>query len=106
MSIATASPKRPVGVLASKKLIEELGPIQIPIGGEDYTVEVDEGRVFLTHPHWSLLGCGDDMREAIRDLIQEAANVVDALAGRPAHELSERTHAMYRFAQDLLNRGA
>ena len=106
MNIAAASPKEETSVLASKTLLEELGPIQIPIGQESYTVEVDEGLVFLTHPRWSLLGCGDDMKEAIHDLLQEAAKVVDALAGRPAHELSVRTHAMYRFAQDLLIRGA
>ena len=106
MNIAAASPKEGTSVLASKTLLEELGPIQIPIGQESYTVEVDEGLVFLTHPHWSLLGCGDDMKEAIHDLFQEAVKVADALAGRPAHELSARTHAMYRFAQDLLIRGA
>lgn len=101
-----ASPEDGTSVLASKTLLEELGPIQIPIGQESYRVEVDEGLVFLTHPHWSLLGCGDDLKEAVHDLLQEAAKVVDALAGRPAHELSVRTHAMYRFAQDLLIRGA
>lgn len=106
INVAAARPRRSVGGLASKKLIEELGPIQIPIGGEIYSVEVDEGLVFLTHPRWSLLGCGDDMEAAIHDLIQEAANVVGALAGRPAHELSVRAHEMYQFAQDLLIRGA
>jgi hypothetical protein len=49
--------------------------------GEVFTVQKEDGRIYVTHPQWSLLGIGATREAAITDLqrnIRDLARTLDA----------------------------
>lgn len=47
----------------------------IRIRGERFFVERDNGRYYIRHPRWSLLGVGDSLGAAQRSLLEEASEL-------------------------------
>lgn len=52
----------------------------LKISGEKFLIEHDAGTVFLRHSRWSLVGSGQDLLEAEKDLRSEIAELRLALA--------------------------
>ena len=71
------------------------------IGGETFFVEVERRRVYLKHPHWSLMGVGRTLLEAERALRDEAGMVVRVYGRKSPTALDYDALRLYHFALNI-----
>lgn len=67
--------------------------------GEIFNLSIEDDRVVLTHPRWSLVGIGRSLAEAEADLVNEAR---DAFEGLSLFSLSEFSSEELDFRDFLL----
>lgn len=65
----------------------------------EYKLTHEDGRWWLRHPRWSLLGVGETPALAGHDLQKEACELLVAYADFGEGELSEEAKNMLRFAK-------
>jgi len=68
------------------------------IAGEVFSLEVRRGRVFITHPRWSLMGVGKTLAQADKALRNEAGVVARVYGEMPANTLDVEALRLYHFA--------
>lgn len=78
----------------------------VPILGERFFLEREDGYFFLVHPTWSLVGSGMDIQGVLEDLRSEAEEMLEIFADDSLEDLSDQSRAMLRFAAELAALGA
>ncbi len=78
-------------------VIRELGRPIIRLQGEQFFVERDDGVYYIRHERWSLLGAGDTLSAAYKDLLQGAKEVAPVYANTPLTELDDEGFQLTRF---------
>lgn len=67
------------------------------LAGEMFCIEPDAGVVYIRHPRWSLLGAGETLLDAERDLLEEARELSPLLMRRHPTELDPETLRLRDF---------
>lgn len=75
---------------------------RIAVRGEAFLLEWEEDVVHLVHPRWSLVGTGDTLFDAEKDLAREARDVAEALKDAPPQALNDDARALRDFALQFL----
>ena len=75
---------------------------QIRILGEPFLVERENGKIYLSHSTWSLVGMGDTLLEAELDLYEEARDAAELFFGYDESEVASSTRRMLAFIRRVL----
>lgn len=67
------------------------------IYGHPFYIEVDGDRIFIRHRNWSLMGAGDTLLSAYKDLLAEARELAPVLSAMSLLSFDEDALALYRF---------
>ena len=68
---------------------------------ERFFIEIEEGSVYIRHPRWSLMGAGDSIIAAEKDLRSEARELAEVMSDMPLHSLDLEAYQLYRFVLHL-----
>lgn len=79
------------------KLIREPGRPVLRIHREPFFVERDENVYYIRHEKWSLLGSGDSLAAAYKDLFDEAVEVAPVYTNTPLSHLDYEGTRLARF---------
>ena len=74
----------------------------ISIFGEAFSLEKDDGTIYLSHGQWSLVGSGKTLVAAYNDLLSEMRDLARAMADDAPQILSSQAQRMRNFAQNAL----
>ena len=78
-------------------VVREAARPGLRIAGERFFIERDEGVTYIRHPRWSLMGAGDSIVAAEKDLRSEAQELAEVMSGMQAHTLDPEAVQLYRF---------
>lgn len=70
---------------------------KLRIGGEVFFIEVEAGTVYIRHPAWSLVGAGNTLVEAERDLRADASELAEVMASMPRNMLDHDAIDLFEF---------
>jgi hypothetical protein len=79
------------------KLIRKPARPVIRIHGEPFHVERDEGVYYIVHDRWSLMGSGDSLAAAYKDLFYEATEVAPVYTATPLGKLDKEGARLAKF---------
>lgn len=79
------------------KTIRQPGRPIVRIGTEPFLVEHDGDSYFLRHEKWSLVGAGDSVFTAYKDLLREASELAAAMHDIPMATMDQEAAKLYRF---------
>lgn len=74
---------------------------ELNVFGERFTVEFEEGSVFLVHPQWSLVGVGPNRSSALANLIEEALELAECMRDDSLEQLSDSAIEMRDFVMRI-----
>lgn len=75
----------------------------ILILGERFTLETDEDLgVVISHPKWSLMGCGHTVAEAEKMLMEYAQNLAESMVDDSPDEYTEEGNRLREFVLGFL----
>lgn len=73
----------------------------VNVHGELFTVEHENGTVYLTHPQWSLVGMGPSVDAAQQDLVSEARELAQSMRRHPRRPLSAQARRMFQYVSGI-----
>jgi len=73
----------------------------IPVGGQTFILDRVGAQMMLTHPQWSLMGCGDTIAEARQDLYSTARDLAELLRDEDRSLLTEEAQNLRAFVLAL-----
>jgi hypothetical protein len=94
----TAEPLTVLRVVPEEAVANAIGPISLL--GEQFFADEEGGRIYITHPQWSLVGMGRTVPDAIIDLLTEARELALAMKDDDERTLSPQA---LRFREYVLN---
>ena len=78
-------------------VVREAARPGLRIAGERFFIEIEEDVVYVRHPRWSLMGAGDSIVAAEKELRSEARELAEVMSGIPPHTLDPEAFQLYRF---------
>lgn len=82
-------------------VISEAARPKLRIGGERFFIEEAAGVFYIRHDRWSLLGSGDSVFAAYKDLLAEARDLAHVLSSLPRGGFDLDALELYRFVLRL-----
>ena len=76
---------------------DESIPVELPvmlIFNEHFRWYKEDGQYFIEHPKWSLVGMGENLQDAHRDLLEEISITREHFINIPDEELTEEAKRM------------
>ena len=69
----------------------------IRIRGERFFFERDKGAYYISHPHWSLMGVGDSLQAAVRNLLREASELAVVMRQMSLANMDQEALRLFRY---------
>ena len=70
---------------------------RIRIGGEMFFIEIEDGFIYLRHPMWSLVGIGNTIYEAERNLRADARELAEVMSAMPLNTMDHDALDLFRY---------
>jgi len=78
-------------------VVREPARPKIRIGGEIFYIEIEDGAIYLRHPMWSLVGVGNTIYEAERNLRADASELAEVMAALPLNSMDHDALDLFRY---------
>lgn len=94
--VPEASPMSP-SLARQYQVIQTPARSVIRLHGEPFFVEHEAGSYYIRHERWSLIGAGDTLAAAYKDLLYEAEEIAPVYARTPLRELDAEGARLTKF---------